>query len=105
MDKTFDYGFLQVFTIPKGEQDLLDGIYLVDDRFSTARGIRVGDSVSAVVDAYGAQDGEGLLVYNLSGNPEDPTSPSLSFVLDGDTVTAISFYSASNAQGVGCVTG
>jgi hypothetical protein len=99
LDKTFDYGYLQVFTVPKGKQDLLDGIYLVDDRLATARGIRVGDPLADVIAAYGEKAGEGSLVYNQSGDPDNLADPSLTFIIDGDKVSAISYYSGSNNQG------
>lgn len=99
MDKTFDYGHSVVYTVPTGDRDLLDGLDLLDERIATARGIRVGDSRDAVLAAYGPQAGsESDLVYNVSGNIEELAEPKLTFIMDGDTVVAISFYSGSNAQ-------
>ena len=101
-DKTFDYGFLQIYTIPKDQIDLLDGIYLMDKRYKTARGIQVGDPLSAVLEAYGEIEGEeGSLVYNQSGDPANLSEPNMTFVIEEDKVTAISYYSGSNAQGAG----
>ena len=101
LDKTFDYGYLQVYTIPKGEQDLIDGIYIMDASLQTARGIRVGDSQDSVIAAYGEKIGEGSLIYNQSGDPDKLDEPSLTFVFDGNLVSAISYYSGSNNQGTG----
>ena len=101
MDKTFDYTYLQVFTIPKDTTDLLDGIYLLDDRYATARGIRVGASRDDVVAAYGARDGEDSLIYNVGGDPNDISQPYVEFVFENGKVSAISYYSASNSQGQG----
>ncbi len=100
-DKTFDYGFAQIFTIPNGSIDLIDGIYLLDDRFETARGIRVGSALADVISAYGDKEDIGGLVYNASGDPENLSDPSLTFIVEDDRVTAISYYSGSNAQGAG----
>lgn len=98
-DKTFDYGFLQVYTIPKGKQDLVDGIYLVDDRYVTARGVKVGDSAQAVVKAYGKPPTAEDYVYNKSGDPANLAEPNLTFIVEDGKVTAVSYYSGSNAQG------
>lgn len=100
-DRTFDYGYLQVYTIPQGDTDLLDGVYLTDNRYATARGLRVGDSREAVTAAYGDSASEYDLLYNLGGDPENLAEPSLTFVLEDDMVVAISWYSGSNAQGAG----
>jgi len=101
MDKTFDYTYLQIFTVPKDETDLLDGIYLLDDRYATARGIRVGATRDDVVAAYGAKDGEDSLLYNVGGDPTDISQPYIEFVFEDDKLSAISYYSASNSQGLG----
>lgn len=101
MDKTFDYGFIQIFTIPNGDVDMIDGIYLLDDRYETARGIKVGAAMSDVIDAYGEKEDNGGLIYNKSGDPENLGDPNLTFVIENDKVTAISFYSGSNVQGAG----
>lgn len=99
MDKTFDYGHAVVYTVPSGDLDLLDGLDTLDERIMTARGIRVGDSRDAVLAAYGPQAGsESDLVYNVSGDIEKLAEPKLTFIMDGDTVVTISFYSGSNAQ-------
>jgi hypothetical protein len=98
-DKTFDYGFLQVFTIPNEKLDLLDGIYIMDNRYQTARGIKVGDTQASVIAAYGKKTGTGGLVYNKTGDPDNLADPSLTFVFEGDKVVAISYYSGSNSQG------
>ena len=39
-----------------------------------------------------------LPVYNVSGDIEQLAEPKLTFIMDGDSVVAISFYSGSNAQ-------
>ena len=101
MDKTFDYTYLQVFTIPKDKTDLLDGIYLLDDRYATARGIRVGDTKEAVIAAYGEKEGADSLIYNVGGDPDDISQPYVQFVIEDGKVSAISYYSASNSQGQG----
>lgn len=99
MDKTFDYGHIVVYTVPADDHDLLDGLDMLDDQLATARGIRVGDSRDAVLAAYGPQAGsESDLVYNVPGDIEKLAEPRLTFIMDGDTVVAISFYSGSNAQ-------
>lgn len=98
MDKTFDYGSIIVYTVPSGEKDLLDGVDIMDDRAASGRGIRVGNSRDDVLAAYGPQAGtDSDLVYNQSGDIENLADPKLTFIMDGDTVSAISFYSGSNA--------
>ena len=99
MDKTFDYGHAVIYTVPSGDRDLLDGLDILNESIATTRGIRVGDSRDAVLAAYGPQAGsESDLVYNVSGDIEELAEPKLTFIMDGDTVVAISFYSGSNAQ-------
>ena len=99
MDKTFDYGSIFVYTVPSGTADLLDGLDVYDDSITTARGIRVGADRNDVLLAYGPQAGqESDLVYNVSGNISRLGDPKLTFIMDGDQIAGISYYSGSNFQ-------
>ncbi|NLO35407.1 MAG: hypothetical protein GX112_03520 [Clostridiaceae bacterium] len=99
LDKTFDYGSLCIYTIPAEETDLLDGIDIYDDSVTTARNITVGSSREDVLQAYGPQVGEESdLVYNTSNDIGRLGDPKLTFIMNGDLVVAISYYSGSNFQ-------
>lgn len=100
MDKTYDYGTKIIYTIPHGSVDLLDGVDILDDSIKTSRGIQVGDSRDAVLEAYGPPTGSSDydLVYQSSGDPDRLDEPRLTFVMEEDVVSIISYYSASNAQ-------
>lgn len=99
MDKTFDYGTICVYTIPSATTDLIDGIDVYDVSVTTARNISVGASREEVLLAYGPQAGdESDLVYNTSGDISRLGDPKLTFLMEGDRVVAISYYSGSNFQ-------
>lgn len=95
-DKTYDYTDLVVYTITKGGVDLIDGIDLVSNRYATRRGIAVGADADSVIKAYGEPvNADYDLVYQADPSLGD-SSPSLTFVLDGERVSIISLYSGSN---------
>jgi hypothetical protein len=98
-DKTYEYADLTLYTITTKGVDRIDGIDLTSDSWQTSRGIKVGSSRAEVFKAYGAPFSEdGDLVY-ITDESMGGTSPRITFVMDGETVTAISVYSGSNATG------
>lgn len=99
-DKTFDYPDISIVTFPDGKKDIMDEIDLNTDKYATSRGIKVGNTLDQITAAYGPNyynDG-GVIEYILSGDPNDKKSPMLYFQMDGDTVSLIGLYSASNVQ-------
>jgi hypothetical protein len=107
MDKTFDYGYVLVYTVPSGDTDLLDGFDIIDidpqgSSLTTTRGIGLGATRDELITAYGEpaeDDGAGYLTYNESGDITRIDQPRVTFVLDeSDKINMISYYSGSNAQ-------
>ena len=96
-DKLFEFADLIIYTIPDEDTDLIDGIDFLTDRFQTRRGITVGSTRDEVLAAYGEPfDQEYDLIY-VTDLEMGGTAPRITFVMDGDTVSAISIYSGSNA--------
>ena len=96
-DKQFIYDFATVYTYPMDGVDLINEIYIYGGDFKTNRNIKLGDTLEAVIEAYGEggfEDGSSY-VYALSGNPEDMESPRLYFELADGIVTGISYFGAN----------
>ena len=98
-DKEFAYDGFFVFTNPDGNKDIWYSIYLADDTLETARGIRVGDSLAAVMAAYGEGyywEGDSILTYSVSGLEGDIESPCIQFGIEEDVVVTIEIYYPTN---------
>lgn len=94
-DKEFSYSCATVYTNPDGETDIWYLIVLTDDTLQTSRGIKVGDSLEDVVAVYGEQyywDGESVLAYSLSGDPDNSEDPCMLFTVSNNTVMLIEIY-------------
>lgn len=88
LDKTYAYEVATFYTNPLEEGDIVTEIYTEDSAVSTSKGISVGASRQAVLDAYGEPDEDDgyTLIYRVS---DEPGEPSLCFDMEGDTVFAI----------------
>jgi hypothetical protein len=96
-DKSYEYADFFVYTITNKGVDLIDGIDLISAVPATRRAIRLGSNRDDVLAAYGEPfSADGDLVYII-----DPgmgaTSPRITFSFEGDRVSYISIYSASNS--------
>ena len=99
-DKQFIYDFAEVFTYPDGDTDLINEIYVFDGDFTTGRGISLGDTLEAVIEAYGEggfEQGD-TYVYPLSGSMEDAGSQRLTFELTDGKVSGISWFGANGLE-------
>ena len=89
-DKSFEYSDYDILTNPDGAKDIWYLISLHTDKLSTARGIKVGDSEEKVKEAYGDKfywDDELTLVYSISGQEGDSSSPNIQFTIeDGEVI-------------------
>lgn len=99
MDKSFVYPGIRIDTVPAGEEgrDVIEMIALTDATYSTTRGVRVGDTLEAVREAYGephADDGY-YMMYYLSGDASDLASPRIEFQVEGGAVVAVFLLSPS----------
>lgn len=96
-DKTYHYGFCDVFTFPAedGSGNIVDEIYITGDAYLAKDGVKTGSSKSDVEKAYGMayyMDGDTVMVYNAENDSsKNELLPKLYFVLDGDTVTGIGY--------------
>ena len=100
-DKEFAYDGFYVYTNPDGDKDIWYSIFLESDKYSTARGIRVGDGLDVVIAAYGDRyywEGESILTYSISGVEGDIASPCIQFTVSEDSVTAIEIYYPTNVS-------
>lgn len=100
-DKEFSYDRCTVFTNPDGDKDIWYQMLLHDDSLATARGIKVGDDVQAVYDAYGDGyywEGDDTLTYSVSGVQGDIQSPCIIFTVIDEQVSAIEIYYPTNAE-------
>ena len=98
-DKEFVYDGMSVYTNPLGEIDVWYEAYITGADFRTARGIGIGAALEDVLAAYGENyylEGEDMLTYSLSGDPEDYASPCLVFTLTGGAVSCIDIYYPTN---------
>jgi len=98
-DKVFDFGGVFVLTNPDGDRDIWFSIYLENDLLSTSRGIKVGNSLEEVFDAYGDRfywEGDSILTYSISGIDGDAASPCIQFTIMDELVAAIEIYYPTN---------
>ena len=98
-DKEFAFQGLSVFTNPVGEQDIWFELVITDNTYATSRGIRIGDTLEVLENAYGGRcywEGESILTYSISGVEGDYASPCLMFEVAGDVITGIDMYYPTN---------
>lgn len=98
-DKEFVYDGMSVYTNPLGDKDVWMEAYITSGSWTTTRGIGIGASREEVLAAYGDgffSNGDDLMTYSVSGNPEDYASPSITFTLENDRVICIDIYYPTN---------
>ncbi len=86
LDKVYTYGSVQISTYPQDDVDYVYSIVLKDDMVETPEGIMIGSSKDDVIAAYGEADTE--TDASLSYTKDDSV---LAFILEGDTVTDITY--------------
>lgn len=86
-DKTFEYNGFSINTCPSGGKDMVLEITVTSPGIATAKGVKVGDSASQVVAAYGSG-------YREQGSYLTYTSGSrlLQFFMDNGIVSEIDYY-------------
>lgn len=99
MDRTFDHGDIIITTVPDGDLDLMDEIYILDGDYTTTKGIGIGSKLQDVKAAYGDKfiDDGFVITYPL-GELDDMYCPRLYFVYVDDTVVEFSFYDPSEVS-------
>jgi hypothetical protein len=98
-DKEFVYEGLTFFTNPVGEQDIWFEAQLTSNAYATSRGIRVGDTLDMLKEAYGSRcywEGETILTYSVSGIEGDYLSPCIMFEIVDDVIASIDIYYPTN---------
>lgn len=86
LDKVYTYGSVQISTYPENDVDYVYSVVLKDDTVETPEGIMIGSSKDDVIAAYGDPTTE--TDASLSYTKGDCI---LAFILDGDTVTDITY--------------
>jgi hypothetical protein len=98
-DKEYVYEGLTAFTNPVGEQDIWFEMQLTNNTYATSRGIRVGDTLEMLQNAYGDRcywEGETILTYSVSGIEGDYASPCIMFEIVDDVIASIDIYYPTN---------
>jgi hypothetical protein len=98
-DKEYVYEGLTAFTNPAGGQDIWFEMQLTNNTYSTSRGIRVGDTLDLLKEAYGDRcywEGETILTYSVSGIEGDYISPCIMFEIVDDVIASIDIYYPTN---------
>lgn len=98
-DKEFVYDGMSIYTNPLGDDDVWMEAYITGGDWTTTRGIGIGASMEDVVAAYGDgyyADGDDMITYSLSGDPDDYASPCIIFTLEGGAVSCIDIYYPTN---------
>lgn len=85
MDTVYGYDGFSIQTYRKGDADCIAVVTIESASYPTDKGIKVGDNLDAVMDAYGEADEPGnyYWVYDLTDKV------TLTFELDGDKVATI----------------
>ena len=85
-DTVYDFGSYQITTYLSEGKEIFTGVYLLDDRFSTKEGIKIGSKLSDMLSTYGDDflENYGAYTYSLG-------LTNLSFVVIDDVVTSISY--------------
>jgi len=101
-DREFAYDGAYIFTNPAGERDVWYELFITGEGFSTARGLRVGDSFERLRELYGEPhywEGERMATYSVSGEEGDYESPCMMIELDGEgLVVTIDLYYPTNVS-------
>ena len=89
LDKVYTYDGFEINTYPMNGKDYVLLIELYDDTVATEKGIRIGSTKQAVLEAYGTPDQQTHtdLIYNGKGM-------FLQFILEGETVSSIQYSKA-----------
>lgn len=96
-DREYANDELVVGTLPKGDKgaDVIETLMVLGGDYVTLRGISIGDTLDDVLKAYGEPPlwEQDEMIYTLT---EDPFSPRLVFVLDGQEFVVTTFYMIFN---------
>ena len=85
-DTVYDFGSYQITTYLTDGKEIFTGVYLLDDRFSTKEGIKIGSKLSEMLSTYGDEYEENYGAYTYSMGLTN-----LSFVVIDDVITSISY--------------
>jgi hypothetical protein len=85
-DTVYDFGNYQITTYVTNGKEIFTGVYLLDDSLSTKEGIKIGSSLSEMLEVYGDDYQENYGAYTYSKELTD-----LSFVVIDDVITSISY--------------
>gem|GEM_PF-305553 len=97
-DKSFDYGDIKVSTVPVDGVDVIEMFTVTGGSYATPRGIKVGDTRQAVLEAYGenyTSDDGYYITYTQNGDANEFSAMRVMFKMEGDAVTEICVYSPS----------
>lgn len=85
-DTVYDFSTYQITTYVSDGKEIFTGVYLLDSRYSTKEGIKIGSSLQKMLDVYGDDYKESYGAYTYSKGLTD-----LSFVVIDGVITSISY--------------
>lgn len=89
-DKTYTYEGFTINTYPNNGVESVLEVIITKDSFTTSKGVKVGDSLSALTAAYGEnyrKIGQAFYVYETADGKKQ-----IRFSIENDTVTQIDYY-------------
>jgi len=91
MDKTYSYDNFDVYTYPDGDIDRVSEITAYSGDVSTAKGLKVGDTVERMEELYGkGYSEEGItLVYEIPPKQENAEGASLYVTVEDGVIQSI----------------
>lgn len=86
LDKTYTYTDYEITTFPDGDKDRIYSIYFLNPEVSTTEGVRVSDSIDAMLNTYGDS-------YEKQGNQYTykKGKTSIEFIVENDVITSIQY--------------
>ena len=99
MEREYEYSDLKLSTYPINNKDIINNILISSDKYSTWKGVKVGDNLDKIVSVYGEDyseqtDNGRWIVYYIDSSNGDENSPKLTFVMEGDVITEIVIFAA-----------
>ena len=94
IDRIYYYRGFELYTFPVGDVDFISSINLTDDSVKTPEGVYLGMGLDKIVSAYGEGYTQSFGQYSYSLDDS-----SLSFLIEGDVVTAITYNYTNLPEG------
>lgn len=96
-DVEYSNDALYIGTYPIGGKDVIESVMVIAEGIPTTRGIAVGSTMQAVIDAYGTNYTTDFdqMIYRVGAPGE---APEVVFILNQDELTVATYYIILNTQ-------